>query len=411
MPLIAARAQPLSGSGYQVLYRFQGDASGRMDGFDPQSDLIAVKDNLYGTTSQGGEYNYSQCGDAKFFAGCGTVFEVNTSGEERVLYRFVGDKDGYYPSAGLVALNGTLYGTTVSGGGLFCKSGYYHSCGTVFALSLSGQEHVLHSFSGLPDGDRPSANLIAVNGMLYGTAVGGGSVRNGCIRSGGCGVVFQVSPSGSERVLHAFRAGKDGAFPSGPLISVHGTLYGVTGGGGSAGCGTVFKVSTSGSESVLYSFSGSGDGCGPQGSLAAINGVLYGVTHWGGSARVCHCGTVFKVSTTGTEKVIYNFQGGGDGEQPVAGVIALDGALYGTTFGGGGGCAASLGCGTVFKISTTGVEQVLHAFKGGTDGAGPVAGLRVLLGTLYGTTAGGGDYSCGPSGSGFSCGTVFKILP
>jgi uncharacterized repeat protein (TIGR03803 family) len=402
-------SQPLSANGYQLLYTFRGNSYSQLDGAFPHGSLIAVENRLYGTTAFGGDLNYGACGTAKFFAGCGTVFEVSTSGNERVLYRFAGGNDGYSPYAGLLGLNGTLYGTTSSGGGPFCKNGYYGSCGTVFALSLSGQEHVLHSFAGPPDGERPSASLIAVSGALYGTTAGGGSLANGCWHYGGCGVVFEVNPSGSERVLYAFKSSKDGAFPSGPLLSVHGTLYGTTNGGGSGRCGTAFKVSTSGTESVVHSFSYSSDGCRPVGGFAAIDGALYGATEYGGGGA-CNCGAVFKLSTMGTEKVIYRFKGGADGSAPFAGLIAFKGTLYGTTLQGGGGCSGSRGCGTAFKVTTSGAEQVLYAFKGGTAGEFPEAGLWALRGALYGTTAGDLAYACGyPSNP--SCGTIFKISP
>jgi uncharacterized repeat protein (TIGR03803 family) len=397
-----------SGSGYKVLYRFQGGDS-KSDGSFPHSSLIAVKDRLYGTTVLGGNENYSACGGGKFFAGCGTIFEVTTSGKEGVLYAFAGGSDGFFPFAGLLRRNGTLYGTTQFGGGLPCKK-YYHSCGTVFRVSLSGHERILHSFAGPPDGAEPSARLIAVNGALYGTTTAGGSMRDGCARYAGCGVVFQVEASGSERVVYAFKAGKDAAFPSGPLLSVHGTLYGTTSGGGSGRCGTVFKVSTSGNESIVHSFSGSGDGCYPTGDLATIDGALYGVTSYDAGNR-CKCGAVFKLTTNGAEKIIYRFKGGTDGECcPYSGLIAFNGALYGTTGQGGSGCSASHGCGTVYRVTTAGAEHVLYAFQGGTDGAYPEAGLTTLGGTIYGTTAGGGGYSCG-YGSSQSCGTVFAISP
>jgi uncharacterized repeat protein (TIGR03803 family) len=401
---------PLTGNGYQVLYKFKGDNYSQTDGFEPFGSLIAVKDRLYGTTAQGGLLNYSACGAGKFFAGCGTVFEVGTTGMEHVLYRFAGGSDGYFPQAGLLALNGTLYGTTNAGGGGPCQISHYsnYACGTVFSLSLFGQERVLHSFTGAPDGAGPTASLIAVNGALYGTTPSGGYTRGGCGRNHGCGVVFRVSTSGSERVVYAFRGGKFGAFPSGSLLWVNGTLYGETSAGGH-GCGMVFKVSVSGSESVVYSFNGAHDGCRPFGGLVAIKGALYGVTAYGGG-RLCGCGTVFKLSMTGNEQVIHRFKVGGDGQVPFEGLIALKGVLYGTTAEGGTGCSASRGCGTIFKVTTSGIEQILYSFKGGTDGVYPRAGLLALRGTLYGTTTEGGGYSCGLSSS-LSCGTVFKILP
>ncbi len=169
----------------------------------------------------------------------------------------------------------------------------------------------------------------------------------------------------------------------------------------------MFRVSTPGSERIVYSFKGPGDGCRPDGSLALIKGVLYGVTAYGGGID-CDCGTVFKVSETGAERVIYRFKGERDGVVPL-GLIGLKGELYGLTVQGGGECNASRGCGTIFKVTIAGEEEVLHRFKGGSDGGYPQGALLSYRGTLYGTTA-GGYYSCGVSTS-FGCGAVFKISP
>ena len=119
-------SQPGSTNGYQLLYAFRGNSNSNLDGDLPYSSLIAVKNRLYGTTIKGGNLNYSACGRGKFFAGCGTVFEVSASGKERALYRFAGGSDGFFPYAGLLALNGT----TSDGGGVPCKR--HGSCGTVF---------------------------------------------------------------------------------------------------------------------------------------------------------------------------------------------------------------------------------------------------------------------------------------
>ncbi len=199
---------------------------------------------------------------------------------ETVLYSFTGSPegpDGALPDSGLIAdSSGNLYGTTVEGG----ASGQ----GTVFKLSPGGIETVLHSFTGFPsDGAYPEAGLIAdSSGNLYGTTVDGGA--SGCFGVGGvgCGVVFKLSPGGTLTVLHSFTGGSDGATPvAGLIVDSSGNLYGTTpqGGVGSCtrGCGVVFKLSPNGTETVLYSFTGGSDGSGPAGGLITdSSGNLYG---------------------------------------------------------------------------------------------------------------------------------------
>jgi uncharacterized repeat protein (TIGR03803 family) len=221
--------------------------------------------------------------------------------------------------------------------------------------------------------------------------------------------LFKLTPSGTETVLHSFTAGSDGANPVAGLIADgNGNLYGTTsiGGGGSvcgAGCGVVFRVSPSGTETVLYSFMGGSDGISPTAGLIADSsgGNLYGTIEYGGhfSAETCllpflcyfiNGGTVFKLSPGGTETVLHNFGGGSDGIFPAAGLIAdSSGNFYGTTYLGG-----APGYGTVFKIAPGGTETVLYSFcslPSCSDGAIPVAGLIAdSSGNLYGTTEVGG---------------------
>ena len=188
-------AQPDNGAGYKSLYSFKAGK----DGEEPLAGLTEVNGVLYGTTAGGGESD------------AGTVFKITTSGTEGVLYSFKGPPDGAGPYAGLTNVNGTLYGTTKSGGsGCYDPSG----CGTVFEVSTSGKERVLHRFKGHPDGAYPLAGLIDVNGTLYGTTEGGGTPHCGTRGDSGCGTVFEVSISGKERVLYRFiTGGKDGSVP------------------------------------------------------------------------------------------------------------------------------------------------------------------------------------------------------
>ncbi len=267
----------------RLVYAFKG---GR-DGAGPLGTLTALNGALYGVTSYGGMY------------GRGTVFEVGTSGTERVLVSFV-KPAGLEPTGGLVNVNGTLYGTTRSGG--------TYSYGTVFSITPSGDEVVLHNFSGPPDGAFPAAGLTELNGTLYGTTAAGG---------GG---------------------------PSGYCFLSRGNL----------GCGTVFSIDTSGNENVVYEFNG-GDGAGPQGGLTDVNGVLFGSTAGGGThncTRHSECGTIFSVDTSGSETVVHEFAGPPDGALPYGDLIYARGTILGTTENGGSdACGDYRGCGTVFSIA------------------------------------------------------------
>src|SRR6185437_8669926 len=109
--------------------------------------------------------------------------------------------------------------------------------------------------------------------------------------------------------------------------------------------------------------------------LIVLGGTLYGTTSSGGDHAF---GTVFRIDKSGSERVLYNFKGGSDGADPYAPLVAFKGALYGTTLVGGGSQTCPQGCGTVFEVSTSGKEHVVHAFKGGSDGIGPIAGLTVV---------------------------------
>jgi uncharacterized repeat protein (TIGR03803 family) len=205
--------------------------------------------------------------------------------------------------------------------------------------------------------------LIDVNGTLYGTTeIGGVYSTNYC--GLGCGTVFAITPSGTEKVLHSFGNGKDGTYPLSGLVEVNGSLYGTTRGGGSGpcsryvlGCGTVFSITAGGKEKVLYSFVGGVDGDGPEAALLNVNGTLYGTTAFGGvngsGCSTLGCGTVFSITLSGHETVLYNFKGTPDGSEPISGLSYVKGKLYGTTSNGGrsgSGCRGR-GCGTVFSIT------------------------------------------------------------
>jgi uncharacterized repeat protein (TIGR03803 family) len=383
-------------SSYKVVYNFTGGS----DGADPRAALIDVNGTLYGTTFEGG-------GSACYkYQGCGTVFSVTPSGQETVLHAFTGGSDGAGPSAALIDVNGALYGTTFHGGDSKCRNYTGIGCGTVFSITPSGSENVLHTFTGPPDGAWPAAGLINVNGTLYGTTAEGGN-SGGC-RLGhpkiGCGSVYSITPSGSENVLFRLVGPATGSYAAASLLDVNGTMYSATEfGGGGHGQGSVYSVTASGSGKLLHHFTyKEGDGEAAAAGLIDVKGLLYGTLSSGGPH---YSGTIFSITTTGTVKRVYSFAGRPDGAYPRARLINVDGTLYGTTVDGGNRCSSqsNAGCGTVFSVTTGGTEQVLHAFSdNGSDGYHPYARLINVKGTLYGTTAYGGTHGSG---------TVFAITP
>jgi uncharacterized repeat protein (TIGR03803 family) len=377
---------------YKVLYSFGGEPGGQtpvaMNIFDG---------SLYGTTSAGGS------------AGEGSVFQSSLSGKARVVYSFQGGQDGSLPYSGLTEFRGSFYGVTYFGGGDGCLG---TGCGTVYAIDSSGKERVVYRFKpNKVDGRFPSTSLVSINGVLYGATSEGYEPR--CGGNDGCGRIFSIDAAGKERIIYRFKGGADGCWPS-ALVALKGTLYGVTQGGGTSysSCaadspGTVFAVMPSGKETVLYRFKGIPDGAVPN-SLMAANGVLYGTTTFGG-AQSCEggnrpCGVVFSVTTSGHEKVLHAFGGYTDGGGP-NGLVWLNGQLYGTTCCDG--FTGDYGWGTIFGLTRSGVKSTLYRFKGSPDGQGPV-GLTVVSGLLYGITNAGGTGSCRSSPG---CGTIYRITP
>lgn len=345
------------------------------DGASPRSDLLDVNGTLYGTTWTGG--GGANCPDSD---GCGTVFSVTKAGKQTVLYEFLGGEDGAAPNGDLINVNGVLYGTTQWGG--FCKASS-SGCGTVFSITTAGTHKVLYRFAGKRDGDGPSGRLLNMNGTLYGTTVAGGRWRSG-------GTVFSVTTAGKERVI-AILDRKNGIAPS-PLVNVNGTLYGTEYDLGPNGNGTVFSVTLAGKVSVLHSFTGPPDGAFPIGGLLDVNGTLYGTTSSGGASGCrssgYNCGTVFSITTAGNERVLYRFGSSpNDGGDPNARLLGVAGMLYGTTISGG-----TYGGGTVFSVTTAGKETVLHSFGAphANDGYAPLASVTNAKSMLYGTTTSGG---------------------
>jgi uncharacterized repeat protein (TIGR03803 family) len=368
-----------------VLYSFDDNGT---DGWYPAASLVRdAKGNLYGTTREGGAN------------GDGTVFELTASGAETTLYSFGGTTtEGISPNNLIRDAEGNFYGTTYLGG--------TYGFGTVFEFAPSGAETTLYSFGkSTTDGHDPRAGVVRdMQGNLYGTTTYGGTAT--CEFSG-CGTVFELTASGTETILHRFdNNGRDGYQPSaGLVLDTKGNLYGTAiNGGAYDDCGIAFELTSSGKEKILHSFGKTAtDGCSPwAGLIRDTKGNLYGTTLYGG---VHGDGTVFEVTPSGTETILYSFGGTAtDGQNPY-GVLVRDteGNLYGTTiFGGAGDC--QYGCGAVFEVTLSGTETILHRFgETATDGQGPDAGLvRDSEGNLYGTTTSGGTYGGG---------TVFEVKP
>lgn len=403
-PLGATSARTATSAQYKVLFQFAGGIQGEL----PQSGLIDVNGTLYGTTYQGGVKT------ASCQKGCGIVYSVTTSGSEKTLYDFQGyPSDGESPLGDLLDDNGTLYGTTTGGGGV--------GQGTIYSISPAGKEKVLLQFDqygttrGHEGGALPAAGLIHENGMLYGTTVKGCKLITpscGPDSTENDGIVYSVTTTGKETILYSFGVsnGANGEWPYAPVIDVNGTLYGTTKVGGESFLGVVYSVSDSGGEHVLHSFGGTYDGAYPVAGLLDVNGTLYGTTEYGGGSSACTngCGTVFSITPSGTETVLHSFAGGSDGAYPRAALTDVNGTLYGTTAAGGGasGCAKE-GCGTIFSISTSGTETVVHSFARDAKGWQPRSELLDVKGTLYGTTYHGGKTARCTAG----CGTVFSFVP
>jgi uncharacterized repeat protein (TIGR03803 family) len=310
-----------------------------------------------------------------------------------ILYTFQGGADGGFPNAGVYRdAAGNLYGISNTAGNKSNCNGY--GCGTVYRLTANNQFSVLHTFTDVPDG-WPNATWGALipdpAGNLYGVASIGGVGNNG--------TAFSISPSGSFALLHSFPAGpNDGLGPQYKLIrNKNGLIYGTTFGGGPRGVngyGTVFALTkaTITGDVVLHSFNGA-DGANPQGDIASdAVGNIYGTTGTGGTAG---CGTVWKMTSSGLFTVLYNFKCAPDGYLGGSVVVDAQGNVYGGTYEGGDPQACPFfGCGIIFKVSPGGQETILHTFRN-KEGAVPNQLIFDSHGLLWGTTAGGGTHDQG----------------
>jgi len=381
------------------------------DGGNPNPVIRDAEGNLFGTTMWGG----IECAGDGYT--CGTVFKVDSAGNETVLYRFRGLQDGALPVGGLVEdAQGNLYGTTEGNGAILAVS-------TVFKLDPTGKETVLYRFDDVPGGCCADATLVLdPAGNLYGTSPYDGQLGCGFDQLG-CGTVYKVTQTGKLKVLHVFD-GNDGSQPAGNLVrDAAGNLYGAAMFGGNLacaaygnsgfeqGCGTLFKINTQGNLTLLHTFTGGTDGSTPLGLIQDAAGNLYGIAQNGGDLS-CYapygCGTVFKVDSHSTFSVLYTFTPSNTIDPIYARLLVRDAA--GNLYGAEQDAGANNG-GMVFKIDTEGNFSDLFDFPsyGGPDGADPVGILRDSAGNFYGALQQSGDVLCGPLSNPEGCGTVFKL--
>jgi hypothetical protein len=419
----------------KVLYSFQGGS----DGSTPAGGVVFDKaGNLYGVTNEGG----STCPSP----GCGTIFQLAPPAQkggawtETILYGFNGT-DGSIPVGGaIIDGNGNLYGTTAYGGSGTCLLfGDNVGCGVVYELSPPTKEGgqwtytVLYNFQGGKDALFPWGNLVFdKSGNLYGATQFGGGKGTTCnpYFDGNCGTVFKLSHpkqkggKWTEKILHSFAGGADGATPNGGLVlDSKGALYGTTFIGGyncphhsGDGCGTVFElkppVGKDGvwTEKQIHVFQNGSDGAQPSaGVILGANGSVYGAAGFGAAGG----GIIFRLEAISggrwREVIVYGFSGGYS-YSPAVAVFDKSGNLYGTT---NVGPSQSL-AGSVFRLRPPKQNgdswsfSILYGFNGVPDAALPNVGLVFdKTGDLYGTTLQGGTGPC----NNFGCGAVFEVEP
>ncbi len=392
--------QPAHAQTFTVIHNF----SGGPDGGGPGTGTLDAAGNFYGVTGDGGTHQQN----CQY--GCGTVFKLSQMNGDWILstlYNFTGGNDGYGPNDGIVfGPDGSLYGTTYHGG-----AGNY---GTVYKLQPSltfchsvlcpWTETILHTFAGGTDGTLPSGGIVFDSaGNLYGTTEGGGGSRY-CTDNDGCGVVYELTPSGgawTETLLHTFTGGADGEVPTeGVVFNSAGDLFGACQGGSSpAEYGAVYELVPSGSgwsKSFIYQFTGGSDGYDPNGLIVDSAGTLYGTTSFGGSGGG---GTVYDLAPQNGNWLFGLLYPLVQPNPHIYGPLApltMDAAgnLYGTSFSGG-----QYGAGSVFKLTPAGGSwnyASLHDFTGGDDGGGPVSPVVLdSQGNVYGTTRFDGFYGDG----------------
>ena len=201
--------------------------------------------------------------------------------------------------------DGNLYGTTYEGGLSGCG---FNTCGTVFMIVPgTGVLTTLFKFDGGANGGQPQGGLtLGLDGNFYGTTLSGGANK--------LGTIFQITPSGTLKVLHNFSATNDGYEPwASPILGNDGNLYGTTPQNSPNTYGLAYKITPSGTYKILNPILG---GYGYAGLLPGMDGFFYGTTQQGGTNKQ---GALYHMSAAGAEKVIYSFAQA-TGDDPYDGV-------------------------------------------------------------------------------------------
>ena len=395
--VVAGRAFNAGAQTVTIVYSFGSSSN---DGTGPFAGLVQGSDsNFYGTTQYGGGNGGGN--------GYGTVFRISPGGNYTSLYSFGRfPNDGEYP---VMASCRATMGTSTGRPNTVERTARARCFGSVpVAITrISTRSPV-----------RPKMGLVRLPGWCW-AATG---ISTGRLRVEGAAPATLVTwatavasffgsvPAVAKRIFTLLATPlMMGNIQPGLVMGSDGNIYGTTGGGGTNNVGTVFRISSSGTYTILYSFGDSPtDGNGPEGLVEGYDSNFYGTTSQGGTNTSCvnGCGTVFRISPSGSYTSLYSFAGylNEDGGDPQAGLVqGSDGNFYGTTSQGG----TNSDSGIIFRISSSGSYTILHSFVGSAiDGAYPQAGLvQGSDGNFYGTTSQGGT----STNCAFGCGVVFEL--
>ncbi|MBK8814282.1 MAG: hypothetical protein IPN42_01655 [Methylococcaceae bacterium] len=370
----AAKAFRITPAGdYTVLKTFNPIAGAAMP--MPSPLMLGLDGNFYGITTNGNIRG-------------GTLFKMTPAGVTNVLHQFGSIlNDGYSidnnvlrPTPPVQTVDGTLYGTTTSGG----QNGY----GVVYKLTVSGIYSIIHHFAfAVTDGSKPSAPLVIGNdGNLYGTTTEGGSP------SALSGTVFRITPNGIFKILHSFDpVNDDGHQPQAPLVKgTDGNFYGTTFGRADLNQqGNIFKITPAGAYTSLHPLDFSNDvtdGAFPSAGLVeASDGILYGATSRGGLAPglfANDAGVIFNITRQGIYDVSHTFDKAIDGARPVQSLMQhTNGKLYGATLLSKTGIAPA-GNGSIFSLDTG-----ARPFVTAQPSSGKAGGTVGLFGDFTGFTS------------------------